>query len=134
IMFVTGPRNNAAALDARTGRVIWRYSRRIPPGVHSHCTVMTNRGFAILGDRLYMATLDAHLIALDAKTGNLVWDVIVEDYKKGLSITHAPLAIDGKLIVGITAGECALTGFVDAYDAGTGSRIWRVHTTPQTGD
>lgn len=134
IMFVTGPRNNAAALDARTGRVIWRYSRRLPADVHSHCTVMTNRGFAILGDRLYMATLDAHLVALDAKTGNLIWDVAVEDYKKGLSITHAPLAIDGKLIVGITAGECALTGFVDAYDAASGDRLWRVHTTPQKGD
>ncbi len=134
IMFVTGPRNNAAALDARTGRVIWRYSRKVPSDVHSHCTVMTNRGFAILGDRLYMATLDAHLVALDAKTGNLIWDVEVEDYKKGLSITLAPLAIDGRIIVGITAGECALTGFLDAYDATAGRRLWRIHATPRKGD
>ena len=134
VMFVTGPLNNAAALDARTGRTIWRYSRRLPPDVHSNCTVMTNRGFGILGDRLYLATLDAHLVALDAKTGNPIWDVVVEDYKAGLSITHAPLAIDGKIIVGITAGECALKGFLDAYDAATGRRLWRVNVIPDKDD
>jgi alcohol dehydrogenase (cytochrome c) len=95
---------------------------------------MTNRGFAILGDRLFMATLDAHLVALDAKTGAVAWDTPVDDYTKGFSITHAPLAIDGKIIVGITAGECALTGFLDAYDATTGKRLWRHHTIAQKGD
>jgi PQQ-dependent dehydrogenase (methanol/ethanol family) len=134
VMFVTGPLNNAAALDARTGRTIWRYSRRLPPDVHSNCTVMTNRGFGMLGDRLYLATLDAHLVALDAKTGNPIWDVVVDDYKAGLSITHAPLAIDGKIIVGITAGECALKGFLDAYDAATGRRLWRVNVIPGQDD
>ncbi|MGH9666894.1 MAG: PQQ-dependent dehydrogenase, methanol/ethanol family, partial [Bryobacteraceae bacterium] len=127
VMFVTGPLNNAAALDARTGRTIWRYARKLPADVHSNCTVMTNRGFAILGGLLYMGTLDAHLVALDAKTGNVVWDVPVDDYKKGYSITHAPLAIDGKIITGVTAGECALTGFVDAYDAVSGKKLWRVN-------
>ena len=133
IMFVTGALNNAAALDARTGRPIWRYSRRLP-NVHAQCTVMTNRGFAILGDRLYMATLDAHLVALDAKTGSVIWDTVVADYQQGFSITHAPLAINGKIIVGITAGECALGGFVDAYDATTGQRLWRTYSTAQKGD
>jgi PQQ-dependent dehydrogenase (methanol/ethanol family) len=133
IMFVTGPLNNAAALDARTGRPIWRYTRRIPD-VHQQCTVMTNRGFAILGDRLYMATLDAHLVALDAKTGGVIWDVVVADYRQGFSITHAPLAIDGKIIVGITSGECALTGLVDAYDATNGKRLWRTYSIAQKGD
>jgi alcohol dehydrogenase (cytochrome c) len=92
IMFVTGPLNNASALDARTGHPIWKYTRRLP-AVASHCTVMTNRGFAMLGDRLYMATLDMHLVALDAKSGNVLWDIRVDDYEKGLSITHAPLAV-----------------------------------------
>ncbi len=133
VMYVTGPLNNAAALDARTGSVIWRYTRRLP-NVASHCTVMTNRGFAMLGDRLYMATLDMHLVALDAKTGNVIWEQEVDDFKKGLSITHAPLAIDGKIIVGVTAGECALTGFVDAYDAKTGKKLWRLHSVAQPGD
>ncbi|MBL8236749.1 MAG: PQQ-dependent dehydrogenase, methanol/ethanol family [Bryobacterales bacterium] len=133
IMFVTGPLNNAAALDARTGRRLWQYTRQLPK-VASHCTVMTNRGFAVLGDRLYMATLDTRLVALDAKSGNVIWDIEVDDYKKGFSITHAPLAIDGKIIVGVTSGECALTGWVDAYDAKTGKRLWRTHSTPQPGD
>jgi len=133
LMFVTGPLNNATALDARTGRALWQYTRRLPK-VASHCTVMTNRGFAILGDRLYMGTLDTRLVALDAKSGNVIWDIEVGDYTKGFSITHAPLAIDGKIIVGVTAGECALTGWVDAYDAKTGKRLWRTHATPQPGD
>ncbi len=133
MMFVTGPLNAAAALDARTGHPIWRYRRPLPD-VHSNCTVMTNRGFAILGDRLYMATLDTHLVSLDVKTGNVIFDVEVDDYKKGFSITHAPLAIDGKIIVGVTAGECALTGFVDAYDAATGKKLWRVWSVAQPGD
>jgi PQQ-dependent dehydrogenase (methanol/ethanol family) len=134
VMYVTGPRDNAAALDARSGRAIWQYARRLPTDIHANCTVMTNRGLAILGDRLYMATLDAHLVALDSKTGNPVWDVVVDDYKRGTSITLAPLAIDGKIIVGITAGECALTGFVDAYDAATGRRLWRTNVIPEKGD
>jgi alcohol dehydrogenase (cytochrome c) len=133
LMFVTGPLNAAAALDARTGHPIWRYRRPLPE-VHKNCTVMTNRGFAILGDRLYMATLDTHLVSLDAKTGNVIFDVEVDDYKKGFSITHAPLAIDGKIIVGVTAGECALTGFVDAYDAATGKKLWRLWSIAQPGD
>lgn len=133
MMFVTGPLNDATALDAKTGRPLWKYTRRLPK-VASHCTVMTNRGFAILGDRLYMATLDTHLVALDAKSGNVIWDIEVDDYKKGFSITHAPLAIDGKIIVGVTSGECALTGWVDAYDAKTGKKLWRTHSTPQPGD
>lgn len=133
LMFVTGPQNNAAALDARTGRPIWRYTRALPK-VAAHCTVMANRGFAILGDRLFMGTLDAHLVSLDAKTGSVIWDIPVEDYRKGFSMTGAPLAIDGKIIVGVTAGECALTGFVDAYDAATGKRLWRHWTIAQKDD
>ena len=133
-MFVTGPGNDAAALDARTGRTFWRYRRTVPEDVHSYCTVMTNRGFAVLGDRLYLATLDTHLVSLDAKTGNTIWDIPVDDYKQGFSITHVPLAINGKIIVGVTSGECGLNGFVDAYDAATGKKLWRVHAIAQKGD
>jgi PQQ-dependent dehydrogenase (methanol/ethanol family) len=133
LMFVTGPLNNAAALDARTGQPVWRYTRKLP-AVAAHCTVMANRGFAILHDRLYMATLDTHLVSLDAKTGSVIWDVAVDDWKKGFSITHAPLAIDGKIIVGITAGECALQGYVYAFDAATGKQLWRISSIAQEGD
>lgn len=134
LMFVTGPLNDAAALDARTGQPLWRYRRKLPEDIHAACTVMTNRGFGILGDRLYLATLDTHLVALDAKTGSVIWDVKVDDYEKGYSITHAPLALDGKIIVGVTAGECGLNAFVDAYDAATGKRLWRFWAIPQKGD
>ena len=133
LMFVTGPLSNVTALDARTGQQVWKYSRRLPP-VASHCTVMTNRGVAVLGDRVYLATLDMHLVALDAKTGHVVFDVEQADYRSGVSNTHAPLAIDGKIILGVTAGECALTGFIDAFDAATGKHLWRTFTTPQKGD
>jgi PQQ-dependent dehydrogenase (methanol/ethanol family) len=133
LMFVTGPRDNAAALDARSGMPIWRYSRPLP-AYHANCTVSTNRGFAVLGDRLYLGTLDAHLVALDAKSGRVVFDVAVDDYKKGFSITHAPLVVGDKIIVGVTAGECALYGFLDAYDARTGKRLWRVYSIAQPGD
>ena len=133
MMFVTGPRDNAAALDARTGAVIWRYRRPLP-AYHANCTVSTNRGFALLGDRLYLGTLDAHLVALDAKSGRVVFDVAVDDYEKGFSITHAPLVVGDKIVVGVTAGECALYGFLDAYDAKTGKRLWRVYTVAQPGD
>ncbi|MEW5979354.1 MAG: PQQ-dependent dehydrogenase, methanol/ethanol family [Acidobacteriota bacterium] len=134
LMFVTGPLNDVVALDARVGRKVWTYNRRIPSNVHSNCTVMTNRGVAILGDRLYLATLDSHLVALDSKTGSVIWEVPVDDYRKGYSITHAPLALDGKIVVGVTSGECALVGFLDAYDATTGARLWRFWTVPQKGD
>ena len=133
VMFVTGPLSNVTALDARTGRVIWRYTRRLPD-VHSNCTVMTNRGVGVLGDRVYLATLDAHLVALDAKTGNVIWDVAVDDYKKGFSITLSPLVLNNKVIVGVTAGECAVTGWIDSFDASTGKKLWRTHTVAQPGD
>jgi PQQ-dependent dehydrogenase (methanol/ethanol family) len=132
LMFVTGAQDSVTALDARTGRPIWRYARTLP--TVARCTVMTNRGVAILGDRLFLATLDAHLLALDAKTGAIVWDTTVESVQKGFSITHAPLAINGKIITGTTAGECGLTGFIDAYDAATGKRLWRRPTIAQKGD
>jgi alcohol dehydrogenase (cytochrome c) len=134
LMFATGAGNDAVALDAQSGRPIWRYHRALPNDIRRHCAIMTNRGLAVLGDRLYMATLDAFLVALDAKTGNLVWQVPVSDYQQGYSINHAPLAIDGKIIVGVSSGECALNGFVDAYDASNGNRLWRFWTIPQKGD
>jgi alcohol dehydrogenase (cytochrome c) len=133
MMFVTGPRDEAAALDARTGTPIWRYRRPLPD-YHANCTVSTNRGFAILGDRLYLGTLDAHLVALDAKSGRVIFDVAVDDYRKGFSITHAPLVVGDKIILGVTAGECALYGFLDAYDAKTGTRLWRTRSIAQPGD
>ena len=89
-----------------------------------------NRGFGVLGDRLFMATLDAHLLALDMKTGDVVWDVELADYKVGYSATVAPLVVKDKVIVGIAGAEYGIRGFIDAYDAQTGKRAWRFYTVP----
>ena len=86
VLYVTGPQNVAWAVDARTGRQIWRYRRELPQDLTA-CCGLVNRGFAVLGDKLFMTTLDAHLLALDMKTGAVVWDATLEDYKKGYAST-----------------------------------------------
>ena len=96
IMYLTAPYNTGYALDVRTGRVIWRYRRQLPR--QSLCCGPINRGFAILGDKLFMATLDSHLLALDRKTGSVLWDVTLGDYTKGYSSTVAPLIVKDKVI------------------------------------
>src|SRR5689334_5688687 len=91
ILYVTGNNNQAWAIDARTGRSLWTYHRRLPPEISTKvCCGPVNRGFGILGDRLYMGTLDAHLVALDRKSGDLLWDVAVGDLNKANAITEAP--------------------------------------------
>ena len=133
IMYLTAPYNNGYALDARTGRVLWRYQRRLPKQ-QSLCCGFINRGFAILGELLFMATLDSHLVALDSKTGSVVWDVQMEDYRGGYSSTLAPLVVKDKVIVGTSGGEFGARGFLDAYDSKTGKRRWRFWTVPAPGE
>jgi alcohol dehydrogenase (cytochrome c) len=131
VMYVTGNNNTAWALDARTARPIWSYRRTLPPDFSSYvCCGPVNRGLAILGDRLYMGTLDAHLIALDRKTGAVIWDVPVGDLKMANAITMAPLVVKNQVIVGVAGGDFASRGFLDAYDAETGKRAWRFYTIP----
>ena len=88
----------------------------------------------MLGDRLFMVTLDAHLLAFDRATGRVLWDVVLADYKIGYAATMAPLVVDGKVIVGISGGEYPTRGFLDAYDPHTGARIWRFYTVPDPGE
>jgi alcohol dehydrogenase (cytochrome c) len=133
VLYVTGFNNNAWAIDARSGRQIWRYRRDIPTDLHNCCGAV-NRGFAVLGDRLFMATIDAHLVALDMKTGGLLYDVQLADYKVGYSATVAPLVVKDKVIVGIAGAEFGIRGFIDAYDAATGKRAWRFWTVAGPGD
>jgi alcohol dehydrogenase (cytochrome c) len=133
VLYVTGPQNVAWALDARTGRQIWRYRRELPEGLTA-CCGLVNRGFAVLGERLFMTTLDAHLIALDMKTGGVVWDATLADFKIGFAATIAPLVAKGKVIVGVAGGEYGIRGFIDAYDAQTGKRAWRFFTIPGPGE
>ncbi len=133
VLYATGPDNVAFALDPKSGRPLWRYQRSLPPKLNV-CCGKVNRGFAALGDRLFLATLDAHVVALDAKTGSVAWDVEAADYRTGYSFTLAPLAIRDKVIVGVAGGEWGTRGFVDAYDAATGRRLWRFHTIPGPGE
>ena len=133
VLYITGNNNNAWAVDAHTGRPIWRYQRTLP-AVLRVCCGPVNRGFGILGDRLYMGTLDAHLVALDRKTGAVIWDVAVEEPKNGYAITLAPLVVKDKVIVGVAGGDYATRGFIDAYDAQTGKRAWRFYTVPAAGE
>src|SRR5450631_4613405 len=132
VLYGTGQNDRAFALDARTGRAIWRYQRNLPDKLQV-CCGMVNRGFAILGQRLFMATLDAHVIALDTKTGGLLWDVTAADYRKAYAFTVAPLAVKNEVIVGVSGGEYGVRGFIDAYDAATGRRLWRFETVAGPG-
>jgi len=93
-----------------------------------------NRGFAMLGGRLFMATLDAHVMAFDAKSGNVLWDAVAADYRKANTFTVAPLVVKDKVIVGISGGEYGVRGFIDAYDASSGKRVWRFNTVPGPGE
>jgi len=133
VMYLSEPPSHAAALDLRTGRPIWLFRREVPGDV-GVCCGRVNRGVAVLGDRVFLGALDAHLLALDAKTGHLLWDAKVADYKQGYSITVAPLALKDKVIVGISGGEYGIRGFVDAYDPQSGERLWRFWTVPGPGE
>lgn len=133
ILYATGPDDRAFALDARSGRPIWQYQRTLPPDIRP-CCGRVNRGVAILGDKVFMGTLDAHVVALDAKTGAVVWDIAAADYSKGYSFTLAPLAIRNLVLVGVSGGEYGIRGFIDAYDAATGERKWRFNTIPAPGE
>ena len=133
IMYLTEAPNTAVALDARTGRVFWRY--QYDPSTESRpCCGRVNRGLAMLGDRLFMATIDAELIALDATTGQPVWQRSVADPSLGYAMTLAPLAIDDKIVVGVAGGEFGIRGFISAYDAATGDEVWKFYTIPAPGE
>ncbi len=133
ILYGTAPDNRAFALDARTGRPIWLYQRQLPADIRP-CCGRVNRGLAILGDKVFMGTLDAHVIALDAKTGSVAWDVAAADYRAGNSFTVAPLVVKNLVVIGISGGEYGIRGFIDAYDADTGARKWRFYTVPGPGE
>jgi alcohol dehydrogenase (cytochrome c) len=133
ILYATGQDDRAFALDAKSGRPIWQYQRALPADIRP-CCGRVNRGLAILGDKVFFGTLDTHVVGLDSKTGNVIWDANAFDYRKGYSITLAPLAIKNLVIVGVSGGEYGIRGFLDAYDATTGERKWRFYTVPGPGE
>src|SRR6478736_3057690 len=128
VMYVTTPYNTAMAFDIKTKKQLWRYEHRL--GTTIFCCGPNNRGMAIHGPHVYMGTLDARLVALDKKTGEVAWDIEVADPTYGYSITHAPLVIGNMVIVGVSGGEYGIRGHVTAYDAATGRQMWRWYSIP----
>ena len=124
---------DVVALNAATGATLWTYSY-LPSNDAKPCCGRVNRGLAILGSTLYMGTTDAHLVALDAKSGKLLWNTEVAVAKEGYAITHAPLVVKDKVIIGTAGGEYGIRGFVAAYDAKTGKEVWRFHNVPEPGE
>ncbi len=121
--------SNLTALDANTGRVLWRYQRDLPTKIFA-CCGWVNRGVAALGNQVFLGTLDAHLVAIDARTGSVRWDTVVADWSKGYSITGAPLVVADTIVVGVAGGEYGIRGVVVAYDAASGKERWRFNTIP----
>jgi alcohol dehydrogenase (cytochrome c) len=132
VMFVTAPGNIVMALDAVTGKVLWRNERRRPKG--ARVPHDTNRGVALYGDSVFVAAGEAVLVALDAKTGKERWATTVADYKSAYYISMAPLVADGKVLIGTSGGEFGVRGFVAAYDPVSGKELWRTFTVPAPGE
>lgn len=133
VMYVTSV-NEAFALDARTGREIWHYKRPRTKALAGDAASGINRGVAVLGDRLFLVTDHAHLIALHRFTGQLIWEVEMADYKQNYGATGAPLVVNDLVISGISGGDEGARGFLDAYKASTGERVWRFWTIPARGE
>jgi alcohol dehydrogenase (cytochrome c) len=129
IMYLTQSPDDVVAVDAKSGRVFWIYHYATSPAARPCCGIV-NRGLAILGDTLFMATVDAHLVAVDAKDGHAMWNVKLAEASAGYAATMAPLVVKGKVIVGVAGGEFGVRGFISAFDAETGKQAWKFDTIP----
>ena len=130
VMYVTTSFDHVYALNAKTGEEYWHYKHAMGP-VTTYCCGPNNRGVAVYDDKVYLATLDSKLVALDAKTGSIVWQTQIADPTFGYSETMAPTAVNGKILIGTNGGEYGIRGFVRAYDAKTGKLIWNFDTSPE---
>ena len=133
VMYLTERPNSIMAVDPITGRVFWKYVHT-PAENALVCCGANNRGVAVLDDRVFMGTLDAHLVAVDRINGELLWDVEVGDVNLAYSVTMAPLAVKDKIIVGVGGGEFGIRGYVAAYYAETGELAWKTYTIPAPGE
>ncbi|PYM05206.1 MAG: quinonprotein alcohol dehydrogenase, partial [Candidatus Rokuibacteriota bacterium] len=132
VMFLTTSYDHVYAVDAVSGKEFWHYKHKLGP-ITTYCCGPNNRGVAIWNDKLYLGTLDSKLVALDARTGNLLWEAQIADPEKGYSETMAPAVVDGKVLIGTNGGEYGIRGFVKAFDANTGRLLWTFHTIPENG-
>jgi alcohol dehydrogenase (cytochrome c) len=132
IMYMTTSFNHVYALDAASGKEFWHYKHKMG-AITTFCCGPNNRGVAIEGGRLFMGTLDAKLVALDAVTGKLLWETEIADPEKGYSETMSPTVIDGKVLIGTNGGEYGVRGFVKAFDAKDGKLLWTFYTIPEKG-
>ena len=132
VMYMTTSYNHVYALDAVTGKEFWHYKHKMGP-ITTFCCGPNNRGVAIEGGKLFMGTLDAQLLALDAKTGAVLWKTEIADPEKGYSETMSPTVVGGKVLIGTNGGEYGIRGFVKAYDSATGKLLWTFHTIPEKG-
>jgi len=130
IMYVTTSYNHVYALDAKTGSEIWHYKQKLGP-ITTYCCGPNNRGVAVSGDKVFMATLDAKVVALNAKTGRVVWEQQIADPELGYSETMAPTVVGNKLLIGTNGGEYGIRGFVKALDIATGKVLWTFNTIPK---
>ena len=130
VMYVTTSFDHLYALNAQTGEQLWHYKHDMGP-ITVYCCGPNNRGAAVYGDKVYIATLDAKLDAVDAKTGKLVWSQQIAEPSLGYSETMAPTAVDGKILIGTNGGEYGIRGFVKAYDANDGKLLWTFDTIPE---
>src|SRR5436309_13980281 len=132
IMYTSGQPGTVLAVDAKTGKQLWQFTRqrktKNPNEINPY-----NRGVAVLGNRVFVGTLDAAIVAIDARTGMSLWETQVADSVLGYSITSSPLAVTNKVIVGVSGGELGPPGYIDAYDAATGKRVWRWHSVAGSG-
>jgi len=126
--------NDVFALDAQTGRTVWHYARPISEGLIDDASRHISRGVAVWHDRVFRETDNAHLLCLDARSGNLIWDVAYADWNRNYGATSAPLIVKDKVIVGTSGGDDGVRGFVAAYDAETGKLAWRLWTIPGPGE
>ena len=133
VLYTVSPPNDVVALDAVTGRQFWRYNHANAQTARV-CCGRVNRGLAILGNRLFMGTIDGRVLALNAKTGQLEWNVTIDRPEAGYSITVAPLVVKDKLILGPAGGEYGIRGYILALDPETGKELWRFNTVPGTGE
>jgi alcohol dehydrogenase (cytochrome c) len=133
VMYLSEPPSDVTALDLHTGRPLWSNRRAVPEDL-SLCCGQVNRGVAVDGDLVFVTTIDAHVVALDRKTGRVRWEVTAADYKAAYSMTAAPLVVKDKVIVGMAGAEYGVRGFLDAYDTKTGRRVWRFWTVPGPGE